>query len=692
MKYLYIAEKPSTMNEVRKAYNKNRFLGDIDFVALSGHICGLKEPKEYDDWDKPWRELELPLVPGQFKTKVIKKDIADNIKKMIKENGYDAIIVGTDSDQEGNGIYDLLERQLGLGRIKAYRFFEKDLTEKGIMESMHALTDYRQNPRDVGMTEAFRIRSQFDWLIGFNMTIAYTVKSGFLMRVGRVKCPTLKLVYDNCAEIDAFTESRSYQPAIHTAVKEMDAVFVDEQLKDKAFARKEEAQKIVDDCGDEAKIVSITKKVESKPPAQFYKLSDIQVEAGQKYGYSPEATLAVIQSLYETHKVLSYPRTDGRYVSSEKAKEFPILAAAALSIPELSQFAGMITDSAIKAAASSSRFVNDKEVEKSSHDALIPTGKKPDMAAMTEEERNILLMVYRRFLAAFLPPLKEEKTKILLDADGYGFLARGSVVVDPGFTVIFERKPKELALPAVSEGEILDIAQKGLKEVVSRPPKRLTQATLIAAMENIQKYMKKGELRDAMKEAKGIGQPSSRAAIISDLIKTGYMEEKKGGLYITSQGKTYIENLKGCSLLDPELSAEWEVKMKKIRNREAEYSDVYGEAVGYLGQLLDDVKTAQIEKAPSAKGTMDFNCPVCGKPMRDTGKGFGCSGYPECKFFIGTICGKKITASQAKALCSKRKTGLIKGFTSKSSGRPFDAKLFLNSNNEIKFEFPEKTK
>ena len=195
---LYIAEKPSTMILVKKAYERsNKPCGDITFVALAGHVCGLMEPKEYSQWNLKWKDLKLPMVPDSFRIKSIKPDLVKKIRDLIKSGDYKGIIVGTDSDVEGNGIYALLEKNLHLEKMKAYRFFETDLTDKGIMDSFKNLTDFHTCPRDVGMTQAFWIRAQFDWLIGFNLSVAYTVKTGMLMRVGRVKAPTLKLVYDN---------------------------------------------------------------------------------------------------------------------------------------------------------------------------------------------------------------------------------------------------------------------------------------------------------------------------------------------------------------------------------------------------------------------------------------------------------------------------------------------------------------
>lgn len=309
MRYLYLAEKPSAMKSVKAAYNaSSKPLGDIDFFALAGHICRLCEPKEYEDWDVKWADRKLPMIPNPFRVGILTDNKVKDLKEQLKKVKYDAIIVGTDSDVEGNGIYDLIETYLGLQNYKTYRFFESDLTPAGIMKSMNNLTDYHTNPRDVGMTQSFRIRSRFDWLIGFNMTVAYTVKSGFLMKVGRVKAPTLKLVYDNCKAIDGFSSKTAYQPAIVTENPEVAAYMIDDEGKAVSYADKNEAQKVLTTLSGEAEVLSFEKTAKKTQPDQLYKLTDIQVEAGSKYGYTPEKTLELIQSLYERHKLISYPR------------------------------------------------------------------------------------------------------------------------------------------------------------------------------------------------------------------------------------------------------------------------------------------------------------------------------------------------------------------------------------------------
>lgn len=682
MKYLFLAEKPSAMKAIRDAYeHSNKPLGQIDFFPLAGHICKLCEPKAYEEWDVRWDERPLPMIPEEFKVGPLREDVINKLKRQLSSTKYDAIIVGTDSDVEGNGIYDLIETYLGLQHYKAYRFFESDLTPSGIMKSMTDLQDYHTNPRDVGMTKAYRIRSRFDWLIGFNMSVAYTVKSGFLMKVGRVKAPTLKLVYDNCKSIENFTSNTAYQPSIEIEDNHVNAGLADESGKAIAFSTAEEAKGILEQLSGTATVKTFKKEIKKTSANQLYKLTDIQYEAGMKYGYTPEQTLELIQSLYEKHKIISYPRTDGRYVSSEKAKNFPDLLKAVSKMDGLEETVKTITEKDIESVQHNKRYVNDEEVQKSSHDALMPTGDVSALKKLGTDERNICEMIFKRFVSIFLPPLSEEKTKVVFEDNGFYFTCNGSRVLNPGYTILSNR-PKESPLPDFNDGDSFKESKQYLHEVVSKPPQRFTQATLIKAMENIQKYVNEENLKKIIKQAGGIGQPSSRAAIISELISSGYVKDvqtvKGKGLHITEKGTRYIENLGNSSIVSPNLSAEWESHINDVKNGDVTYEEVYLEIINYLRDTLSELDKLEIEKAVDTSNRTEIGkCPVCGKPVLEFPKGYGCSGYPDCKFSIPKmIAGKTLTEAHIKNLIQHGTTGRISGFKSRL-GRPFASTLII---------------
>lgn len=694
MRYLYIAEKPSSMKAVKEAYEKSsKKLGEIKFMALSGHVCRLMLPKEYDEWDVPWKDRKLPMVPSVFKVDEIKASAQKiaNIRAELEKNEYDGIIVGTDSDVEGNGIYDLLCTYLGLQNYKTYRFFETDLTDAEIMKSFNNLTDFYKNPRDVGMTQAYRIRSRFDWLIGFNLSTACTIKAGSLMKVGRVKAPTLKLVYDNCKEIDNFVPSTNYQPCITTKDPEITAMLIGDDKKAQSFKTKKEAEDFLASLDDKAAVKSFEKKQKSTPPEQLFKLSDIQVEAGRKYGYTPSQTLEAIQSLYETYKVVSYPRTDGRYISTEKAKELETLLSAVKKTPGLSDYAKKVSSADIERVSKDKRFVNDDEVKKASHCALIPTGNAPDFSEMKKIEKDICLMIFRRFLSIFFPPLIESKTKCVLEDSGHLFLANGSEVVSPGFKVLYDI-PKDTPLPEIKKGDILTVAKRGVHEITSTRPPRLTQATLIKAMENIQKYLSGDDAEDKeesdeykaiLKKTGGIGQPSSRAAIIDDLISAGYMEDKRG-LYITPLGKAYIENLNGSSIISPALTAKWEMHMEDIQHGDDTYDNVYPQIIEYLNASLSEIEKMNFKRASA--DNFEAKCPVCGGRVIKRKYGYECENHPDkCTLaFSNHVASNTMNISDkdAMALLKGETVGPLKGMK-KKDGTPFSAKVVLKENGTL---------
>lgn len=699
-RYLFIAEKPSLMRDIEASYKKHKSdvdakFGQIDFVSLVGHVCRLIEPKEYPEWDGKWADIELPMIPGTFKIDEIAsaKKVIAGIKKKLKEGDYDGVIVGTDADVEGNGIYYLLAHYINITKMPALRFYLEDQTDKGIYKAFMEMTDFYSDPKHVHMTECYLIRSHMDWLIGMNFTIGASVKSGFTMRVGRIKTPTLKLVYDNCKAIDEFTPHTDY--AVDSAYADGFAgSLIDEEGKAKRFETEEEALKFIDGLSKEAKVLSVDKKKVKTGAPLLYSLSDLQQDAGSKYRYTPEQVLNYVQSLYETHKIVSYPRTSGRHISSAKAEDFPDFIRACSHIPELKKFTDAITAADIARAKKDTRMVNDKEVAKASHDALMPTGEIPKLEKLSPEELNICTLIYKRFLSHFMDDLEEEKTVLLADVDGNVFKSNGKTTLNKGWTEIYDKKPEDVVIPECKTGDILAVDHYDTVEKTTQPPKRYTQATLIGAMVNAAKFVEDKALKEAMKEAEGLGQESSRAQIIKDLIKDGYMEDKKGksaGLYITDVGKRYIENLKDYSITNPVLTAQWEYKMKQIRQGLLTFNDVNEEMLQYVKNTVKEIETSSIVKTGWAgSGATGLTCPLCGNPIMKGKYGWYCSGKKEngCTFSVNQeIASKKITDAMVKSLVEKGVTKEISGFKSKT-GKEFSAKLKLDGG-KVAFQFAE---
>lgn len=682
VKYLFIAEKPSLMRSVQSCYQNNKSVvqsrvGDIDFCALSGHVCGLFAPDDYDEWaNEKWENISYPIKPKAWGVKAIpqKQGLIDRIQKNIRN--YNGVIVGTDSDVEGYGIYWNLERFLHLEGMRALRFIEHSLTEKEILQSLLTMTDYHEDPVHKAAVDAYLVRSRADWLFGMNGTRIMTVKRGTLLRVGRVKAATLGIVYDNSMAIEKFQPEKYYQ--VEADYGSLKANLTDE----KGAVAKFKTSPAVDQYPLEGVVASKkTKRVTEHAP-KLFDLTTIQAEAGRKYKYTPAHTLDIIQSLYEKHKVISYPRTQCRFVSTEKSKEFPMMLGHMSAFPDLAQLAARITQADIQRVVSDPMVVNDKEVAKESHDALLPTSNCANPSVMTEEEKNICHMIYGRLLSQFLPIAEDDKTSLVIAHGSGNFTCSGRVVIEQGWRVLF-KEAKDVVLPNLNEGDAVQAQSIQPVSKMTTPPKRLTQATLINSMQNIANVIEDENLKKSLAESQGIGTPATRANIIKELIDSKYMEDRKGGLYITQLGKTYIESLDGIDIVSPVFAARLDAQMKKVQHGE----ETYDEAYAYVCQELDRVCGAMnaLTKTSYGGNTIDVNCPFCGSPIRSAKYSWMCSSA-SCGFKVSKeIAGKQINEKILKTLLTKRVTPQ---YTFKNkSGKKFKAKLALKPDKTVAFDF-----
>ncbi len=682
MRYLFIAEKPSLMREVQACYKDHTAIiqqkvGLIDFVALQGHVCENFTPDDYDEWNGlKWEEIDYPIKPTvwRVKGKEEKRDVIDRIRT--KVGSYDGIIVATDSDIEGYGIYFLLESYLGLQQKKAFRFIEHSLTEKEILESLLNMTDYHADPIHVAATNAYLVRSRADWLFGMNCTRIMSVKRGTKLRVGRVKAATLGIVYNNSMAIEKFKPEMYYQVCANYG--KWKALLMGEnggiaQFKSKAQIGTYPLDGVV-------KSKKTERKQEHAP--LLFDLTAIQAEAGRLFKYTPARTLELVQSLYEKHKVISYPRTQCRYVTSEKAKEFPMMIGHMSAFPDLADLAAKVTPADIQRVANDPKVVNDKEVQKESHDALLPTSTKANPATMTEEERNICHMIYARLLSQFLPQAVDNKTVLVATHGDGNFVVTGRVVVEQGWRVLYN-EASDVVLPNLNEGDHVRAEKIEPVEKTTTPPKRLTQHTLIHAMQNIASVLEDKQMKASLAESKGIGTPATRAGIIKELMESGYMEDRKGGLYITQLGRTYIESLEGFDIISPVFAARLDMEMKKVQHREIDVDVAYA----YIESELDEMcaKMNALERSQYQGNALAVACPFCGSVMHEQRYSYSCSSAI-CKFRVSReILGKRIDEKMVTALLEKRVTA---SYTFKSKeGKSFKARLRLGDDKKISFDF-----
>ena len=682
-RWFFIAEKPSLMREVQKCYRNHQKdiinkVGSIDFIALAGHVCGSFFPDDYKnhpEWSGKWDEIDYPIIPQQWGIKALddkrKKETLKKIKSLVSE--YDGIIVGTDSDTEGYGIYYLLEHYLKIEKKKALRFIEHSLTDKEIYEQLLCMRDYHTDPVHKHFTESFLIRMRTDWLFGMNVTRLMTNKCGVLMNTGRVKAATTKLIYDNSMAIDQFV-SRTYY-YLTADYGNFKASQIDKHGKYVEYATADEVKK--QSVPLNGKVLKKDVKDEYTNAPQLYDLSAIQVEAGRLYKMSPKEVLATIQSLYETHKVISYPRTQCRYVSSEKAKEFPDMLKKLLVFPELKPYVEKISVNDIKRVQADKRIVNDKEVEKESHDALLPTDKTPDLSKLSEIERQICLLIYTRLLAQFLPKLRQQKTKLFLQHGDKLFYTTGKMVIDEGWRKLYGSL-KNIELPLLTEGQPVTAKEIVPDAKKTTPPKRYTDASIVDAMTNIANQIKDDALRKSLSESKGIGTSATRAQIIDEIIKAGYVDVKKKQLYITEKGKHLIESFPGIDLFKPEFSAVMDYDMKLIQRGEKDYDTVYADTLNKLRKTCEQIEQTKVS-GPVSK----YKCPRCHSYMKEVSWGYVCDACDiKVPFSIG---GHKFTESEMNILFEGEKTKPIT--LKKKDGSSFVASLVLTAEQGLQFDF-----
>lgn len=676
MKYLFIAEKPSLMRDVKNCYEKHQAeimskVGEIEFLALSGHVCRNAEPDEYEIFSGPWYQVQYPMIPTEWKICAIKDTRKRQILQKIKvtASSYDGIIVGTDSDVEGYGIYYLLETFLHLEKKLALRFVEHSLTDNEILKSLLHMTDYHKDPVHQRNVQSFLLRSQADWLYGMNCTRMLTVKTKKLMTIGRVKAPTIQLVYDNSMSIEQFKPQTYYQRIADYG--SFQGVQINETGVPVNFLKKEELS-----IPTEGEILSIDKETIKKCPMQLYDLSALQAEAGQMFGMTPAEVLETVQSLYEVHKIISYPRTQCRYVSVEKSLEFQAMLQQSSVFPSIAPFLQQITEEDIRRVKKNKRVVNDAEVEKESHDALLPTSKKPKLEMLSEKELKICELIYKRLVSQFLPLMEECKTKMVIQHGNVNFLARGRIITNHGWRELYGTL-EDNQLPDLQKGSMVHASRIGLVKKETTPPKRLTQATLLVAMKNIANTIEDKELRKSLADSQGIGTPATRDAIITDIIRRGYVKDMgKGGLYITAEGKEYVEQMQGLSISSPVFAATLDTNIKRIQRGEASFENSYRDMLMNLRAVCNQIAQKQ-------EGNLqDVVCPKCGQDMQQQQYQYTCS---HCGLEINKyICGVQIKEDLLQELRERGHTRKLT-FTKKDKTK-FTGRLKLNGN-KLEFDF-----
>jgi len=711
-KTLVIAEKPSVGRDLARvlpgAFQKHEGYLETDEHVMTwavGHLVQLAEPDEYDVKFKKWRMADLPIVPDAFKLVVrderSKKQMGV-ITKLLARADVDQVVNACDAGREGELIFAWTYEK-AKARKPVQRLWLSSMTTGAIKS---ALADLRPRDDFARLEEAARSRSEADWIVGMNATRAATIRlrSSFdgAVSLGRVQTPTLALIARREEEIRAFKPEAywlvdaTFEPSGGEPGRRYAGRYhAGAQPRCKTAAEAEAVVAAVRGRAGEVTKLEKTTKKERAP--LLYDLTTLQREANNRFGFSARRTLGAAQRLYEEHKALTYPRTSSRFLTGDMAGEIKPTAALVGRQREYARAAEYVTGLDTLPLG---RVVNDAKV--TDHHAIIPTKAEHDTGRMSDDDKRIYDMVVRRFLAVFHPEAVFENTRIETTVADHVFRTRGRVLVVPGWRGVYgegfeersaadDDEGADQSLPKVAQGEAVDTLEVGSEEKETKPPRRYSDASLLAAMETAGKLVDDDELREAMKDS-GIGTPATRAAIIERLIDVAYIERDARSLVCTEKGLNVIRLLDGHALTSPGMTGDWEHRLGRIEHgeetRERFMKDIAEFARGTVAELDTKLKEVRIPRADLGP------CPVCGRSIVENRKGFSCWSRedPGCGFVIWkSKAGKMLPMAVAKEMIATGRTAkAVTGFKGRS-GKSFRARLALQQSEEGKWrvEFDE---
>jgi len=707
-KALIIAEKPSVANDIAKAlggFTKHDEYFESDEYVLSsavGHLLEIAVPEEYDVKRGKWSFTHLPMIPPYFALNPIAKTESrlKVLNKLIKRKDVDTLINACDAGREGELIFRLIA-QNAKAKQTVKRLWLQSMTPNAIRDGFaHLRSDKDMLP----LADAARCRSEADWLIGINGTRAMTAfnsKEGgfYLTTVGRVQTPTLSIVVEREEKIKKFVPRDYWEVRaefrcaagvyegrwLDTKFKKDDT---DPERRAERMWAKADADAIVAACtGKQGKVTEESKPTTSMAPALF-DLTSLQREANGRFGFSAKNTLGLAQALYEKHKVLTYPRTDSRalpedYLNTVKST-LEVLKGNSNYLP----FAKQILDKGW--VKPNKRIFDNSKI--SDHFAIIPTGVVPKN--LSEPEQKLYDLVTRRFMAVFFPAAEFLVTTRFTEVEGHQFKTEGKVMTNPGWLAVYGKDTTGddkdgASLVPVEKGEQVQTEKVTANGLVTKPPARYNEATLLSAMEGAGKLVDSDELRDAM-AGKGLGTPATRAAIIEGLLTEKYLLREGRELIPTAKAFQLMTLLRGLGvneLTAPELTGEWEYKLSQMEKGQISREEFMREIAEMTEIIVKRAKEYNNDTIPGEYATLRTPCPNCGSVVKENYRRFACT---KCDFSMSKVPGgRQFEIEEVEELLEKRTIGPLQGFRSKM-GRPFAAILRIVRDEDIqnfKLEF-----
>lgn len=622
MKSLVIAEKPSVGRDIARVLkctkNGNGCIEGDNYIVTwgLGHLVTLADPEDYDKKYKEWKMEHLPMMPESFKLEVIKQTGKqyNAVKTLIHRNDVGEIIIATDAGREGELVARLILKKAG-AKKPLKRLWISSVTDKAIKEGFANLKSGKEYEP---LYDAAMCRAEADWLVGINATRALTCKYNAQLSCGRVQTPTLAIIAKREDDIKNFVPKPYY--GLKARNKELTLTWKDAKSGSMSSFQKERMDGILKAVnGKDAVVVQVKKTPKKTMAPLLYDLTELQRDASKRYDYSAKETLNIMQRLYENHKVLTYPRTDSRYLSVDIV---PTLKERlkACSVGPYRTLAGKLINQPIPQKPF---YVDNSKV--SDHHAIIPTEQFVDLSHMTIDERRIYDLVVRRFLAVMYPAYEYEQTSIVAEIGGEQFVAHGNIVKNEGWKVVYENgsetiedseesDDKSQNLPELKEGVRISGLTFTMKEGKTKPPAHFNEATLLSAMENPIAYMESKDkaMVKTLGETGGLGTVATRADIIEKLFSSFLLEKKGKDILLTSKAKQLLE-LVPEDLKKPELTAGWEMKLSQIAKGSLKRDVFMKDIRGYSEELIDEIKGG--EGKFRHDNLTNKKCPDCGKLM-----------------------------------------------------------------------------
>lgn len=720
-KTLIIAEKPSVMTDLSRVLTK--VLGKFDkhgtgrdvyfendqavITSAVGHLVELRMPMGPNGKKLPWKFDVLPAIPDKFDLDA-KPDSEARLKqilKLAKRKDVDSIVNACDAGREGELIFRYI---MEIGNIEkpTRRLWMQSMTNDSILEAWKNL---RSGESMKPLADAAKCRSESDWLVGLNATRALTCfnsrHGGFnITAAGRVQTPTLAILAQREAEIRAFKPTPYFEVHATFGVQagEYLGKWIDESWKkdeSRPLSKPERiwdqqaAEAILARCTGKTGKVSEEKKSQSQIAPQLYDLTTLQREAP----FSAKGTLQIAQALYEKHKMITYPRTDSRYLPEDYTGNVrETMQDIGNSDLDVSKYAKAVLAGSAENGPKLSkirRVFDSKKV--SDHFAIIPTGK---VAKLSEAEQKLYDMIVKRFIAVFYPSAEFEQTTRLTRIEQDCFKTEGRILVKPGWLEVYGRRPGVAAgkdeLCAVTGGEPASVEAIEVLAEETKPPARMTESTLLSAMEGAGKLIDDEALSEAMSE-RGLGTPATRAAIIEGLISQKYLAREGRDLHVSGAGMRLIDLVREMhieGLYSPRLTGDWEFKLRQMEQGQLKRSDFMKEIISYTDEICTKARKAAELAKSEAFPDLKVTCPMCGAPnLKQTEATYECR-EPECKFKAKKhIAGRLLTEEEAIQLFTTKHVGPLTGFKSKFN-KPFDAGLELDAKFKVNFVFDNEEK